>query len=231
MTVSTESTFRFQSTDILRANVADLLLNAPDNAWAHLLLTHGAGEAFDSPFLSAIAEGLEACGVRVTRFEFDYRAQVRHGASRRPPPKMPVLQEEFLNRIAACDQNEPLFIGGKSMGGRVASLVADEMFASGAVRGIVCLGYPFHPVGKPDTLRTAHLQNLAAPTLICQGTRDPFGTPEEVAGYDLSDQIEICWLEDGDHSFKPRKRSGLTQERNLAEAVEAITTFMRRVSA
>jgi len=211
--------------------MADLLLNAPDKAWAHLLLTHGAGEAFDSAFLTAIAEGLEARCVRVTRFEFDYRAQVRHGASKRPPPKMPVLQEEFLSRIAACDQHVPLFIGGKSMGGRVASLVADEVFASGAVRGIVCLGYPFHPVGKPDTLRTAHLPNLATPTLICQGTRDPFGTPEEVAGYDLSDQIEISWLEDGDHGFKPRKRSGLTQELNLAQAVEAIAAFMRRVSA
>ncbi len=210
--------------------MADLLLNVPSNAWAHLLLTHGAGEAFDSMFLTAIAEGLAARGVRTTRFEFDYRAQVRRGASRRPPPKMPVLEAEFLTRIAACDPGLPVFIGGKSMGGRVASLVADEAHASGTVRGVVCLGYPFHPVGKPETLRTAHLKTLVAPTLICQGTRDPFGTPDEVAGYDLSDQIEIIWLEDGDHSFKPRKRSGLTQEQNLAEAVEAIATFMRRLS-
>ncbi len=207
--------------------MTELIVNEADHAWAHLLLTHGASEAVDSPFLTTIADGLAALGVRTARFEFDYRAQVRRGASRRPPPTMPILEEEFRACIAAHDHAGPLFIGGKSMGGRVASLIADDMFASGNVAGIICFGYPFHPVGRPEKLRTAHLENLLAPALICQGTRDPFGTTDDVSGYDLSAQIEIEWLDDGDHGFKPRKRSGATLEQNMAQAIEATARFMK----
>ena len=114
------------------------------------------------------------------------------------------------------------------MGGRVSSLIADEMFAAGQIAGIICLGYPFHPQGKPENLRTAHLKDLSAPALICQGTRDPLGTAEDVAGYDLSDQIEIDWLEDGDHGFKPRKRSGYTLEDHMARTIEVMVQFMKR---
>lgn len=208
--------------------MTDQIVNEPEYAWAHLLLTHGASEAFDSPFLTTMAEGLASLGIRTVRFEFDYLAQVRRGAPRRPPPRMPVLEEEFCDRISAYDTTGPLFIGGKSMGGRVASLIADPMFAAEHVSGIVCLGYPFHPVGRPDKLRTAHLQNLAAPALICQGTRDPFGTTDDVANYELSGQIEIEWLDDGDHGFKPRKRSGATLDQNMAQAIEAVARFMKR---
>jgi predicted alpha/beta-hydrolase family hydrolase len=115
-----------------------------------------------------------------------------------------------------------LVIGGKSMGGRIASLIADEA----GVAGLVCLGYPFHPVGKPDRLRVAHLATLTTPTLIVQGTRDPFGTREEVAGYALSDAIKIHWLEDGDHDFKPRKASGHTQQQHWHDAVAAVAGFI-----
>jgi len=113
-------------------------------------------------------------------------------------------------------------IGGKSMGGRIASMIADDA----GVDGLVCLGYPFHPPGKPEKLRTAHLRDLQTPTLIVQGTRDPFGKPEEVDAYDLSDGIRIVWLEDGDHSFKPRKSSGRTLEQNFGEAIAAIAAFV-----
>lgn len=182
----------------------------------------------DGAFLTTIAEGLAAVGISVTRFEFDYLAQVRNGAARRPPPKMPVLEEEFLAKIAANDLEVPLFIGGKSMGGRVASLIAEDRFAAGTVAGLICLGYPFHPVGKPDKLRTGHLKDLAVPALICQGTRDPFGTVEDVDGYELSPAIELHWVKDGDHSFKPRKRSGTTQEENMSDAIEAVARFIRQ---
>ena len=208
--------------------MADYIFNEADNAWADLLLTHGASEPVDSAFLTTMAEGLAAHGVRTARFEFDYLAQVRRGGSRRPPPKMPVLEEEFRARIATYERSRPLFIGGKSMGGRVSSLIADDMVSAGQIAGIICLGYPFHPVGKPEKLRTAHLKDLSAPALVCQGTRDPFGTTEDVAGYELSDQIEIEWLEDGDHSFKPRKRSGVTLEQNMAQAIDASVRFMTR---
>jgi predicted alpha/beta-hydrolase family hydrolase len=108
------------------------------------------------------------------------------------------------------------------MGGRIASMIADEVGA----RGLACVGYPFHPPGKPEQLRTAHLAALRTPTLILQGTRDPFGTPDEVAGYALSPAIRVQWIEDGDHSLVPRKASGRTRAGNLQTAVEAIAAFV-----
>lgn len=115
------------------------------------------------------------------------------------------------------------------MGGRVASMVADEFHEANLVAGLVCLGYPFHPPEKPDQPRTAHLLNLHTPTLIVQGTRDPFGTPEDVAGYTLSPAITIEWLEDGDHDFRPRKAiSGFTFKEHLTTAADAVAAFTRR---
>jgi predicted alpha/beta-hydrolase family hydrolase len=114
-----------------------------------------------------------------------------------------------------------LLIGGKSMGGRIASMVADDC----AVDGLVCLGYPFHPPGAPDKLRTAHLLGLRTPTLVLQGTRDPFGGEDEVPTYGLSSSIRLHWLGDGDHSFKPRVRSGRTLQQNLTEALDATAAF------
>jgi predicted alpha/beta-hydrolase family hydrolase len=110
------------------------------------------------------------------------------------------------------------------MGGRIATMVAD----GAGVAGVLCLGYPFHPPGKPERLRTEHLKTLKTPTLIVQGTRDPFGNQSEVSSYPRSPSIEVIWVEDGDHSFKPRKKSGRTLEQNLAEAVEICADFIRR---
>src|SRR5262249_24203016 len=97
---------------------------------------------------------------------------------------------------------------GKSMGGRIASLIADEAVS----QGLVCLGYPFHPPGRPQNLRVEHLRHLRTPALIVQGTRDSLGSREEAGGYELSPRIRIAWIDDGDHSFKPTKRSGRTLE-------------------
>ena len=94
------------------------------------------------------------------------------------------------------------------MGGRVASMVADDLFASGAIAGLLCLGYPFHPLGRPERPRTRHLETLRTPTLICQGTRDPMGSRAEVETYALSKAIELRWVEEGDHDLKPRKGPG-----------------------
>ncbi|WP_226625479.1 alpha/beta family hydrolase [Alloyangia pacifica] len=195
-----------------------------------VMLAHGAGAAMDSDFMAHMAALLATHGLRVVRFEFGYMAQRRSGGSKRPPPKVALLQEEYRAAVEALSCDGPLFIGGKSMGGRVASLIADDLFAAGTITGLVCLGYPFHPIGKPETLRTAHLAALQTPALICQGTRDPFGTREEVAGYALSDRISLHWLEDGDHDLKPRKRvSGLSHEDNLADAASAVASWTGRV--
>jgi hypothetical protein len=177
----------------------------------------------DSPFLNIVAAGLGAAGLRAVRFEFPYMRRRRETGERRAPDREPALRAAWKEAIAALGGGERLVIGGKSLGGRMASLVADEM----EVRGLVCLGYPFHPPDKPDRLRTAHLHDLRTPTLIVQGTRDPFGTPEEVAGYDLSPAIRVVWLEDGDHSFKPRASSGLKEKQHLETAVGAVAKFVQ----
>jgi predicted alpha/beta-hydrolase family hydrolase len=116
------------------------------------------------------------------------------------------------------------------MGGRVASMVADEMFAKGEISGLVCLGYPFHPPAKPEQLRTKHLAALKTPTLIFQGTRDEFGTKEEVATYGLSHAIEVIWLEDGDHDLKPRKAiSGFSTADHLKTLAETVKAWAGRI--
>jgi predicted alpha/beta-hydrolase family hydrolase len=199
----------------------DFLFDGPA-AGPLLALAHGAGAAMDSPFLSILAEALGKEGIRVARFEFPYMHARREG--RRPPPdREPVLLATWRTAIAELGGPEKLVIGGKSMGGRMASRIADET----GVRGLVCLGYPFHPPGQPEKTRTAHLADLRTPTLIVQGTRDPLGLREDVEGYELSPQIRLVWLEDGDHSFKPRKSSGRTEKQNLAEALGAVAEFVK----
>ncbi|ETW11153.1 putative hydrolase protein [Roseivivax marinus] len=193
---------------------------------ATLLLAHGSGAPMDTRFMTEVAEGLATRGVSVLRFEFDYMADRRTGGAKRPPPDMAILEEEFRTALAEVDVDGPLLIGGKSMGGRVATLIADEAFESSRIAGVLCLGYPFHPPGKPDNLRTAHLVGLRTPALICQGTRDPFGTPRDVAGYGLSDAIRLHWLEDGDHDLAPRVTvTGLRQSDHLAEVCEVVAQW------
>jgi predicted alpha/beta-hydrolase family hydrolase len=203
--------------------VPEFLCDGPAGADRTIVLAHGAGRGWDSPSLAAIAGGLARAGQRVLRFEFPYMLRRREEGTRRPPDRQPVLLETWR---AVIDELGPdgLVIGGKSMGGRMASLVADEC----GVAGLVCLGYPFHPPARPETTRTGHLAELATPTLIVQGDRDRFGTPEEVAGYLLSESIEMYWMPDGDHDLVPRKKSGLTAEGNWAQAVEAILGFIDR---
>ena len=206
------------------------LFDGPEDAFATLLLAHGAGAPMDSPVLNQTAEALAKAGLRVARFEFASMAARRSG-KRKPPPKAEMLTGEYRAAVDAIDAPGPLIIGGKSMGGRVASLLADELHGQRKTVGLLCLGYPFHPPAKPDQLRTAHLAHLRAPMLICQGTRDPFGTREEVAGYALSDAVKILWLEDGDHDLKPRKRiSGLTAADHLSTMAEAAANWARRIT-
>jgi len=200
----------------------DMLFDGPEAGDLTLVLAHGAGAPMDSPFMNAIAAGVGAAGIRVARFEFPYMRARREG--RRPPPdREPVLRATWHEAIAELGGASQLVLGGKSMGGRFASLVADE---SGA-RGLVCLGYPFHPPGQPAKTRTAHLAGLRTPTLIVQGTRDPLGSRDDVAGYALSPAIRLVWLEDGDHSFKPRAASGHSERGHLAAAVAAVAGFVR----
>lgn len=202
----------------------DLLIDNPAGS-PTLLLAHGAGAGADTPFLTTIATGLASHGVRVIRFEFDYMRRQRATGKRCPPDREPALLACFRRAMELTQlEAAALYVGGKSMGGRMASLLAAEL----PVRGLLCLGYPFHPPGRGDKLRTAHLFSLRCPALVVQGSRDPFGTAEEVTSYGLPGAIELRWLDDGDHSFKPRRRSGHTEAGHLAHAVREVARFLER---
>lgn len=207
----------------------DFLIDGPAGG-STLILAHGAGAAMDSPGMTALTAALTGAGLRIVRFEFDYMASRRRGAGRKPPPRAEKVIPEYRDAVAALASEGPILIGGKSMGGRVASMVADDLHAEGRVAGLVCFGYPFHPPGKPEKTRTAHLERLVTPALIFQGTRDTFGTREDVAGYRLSDRIELVWLEDGDHDLKPRKTvSGFTAADHLTTVAERSRAFAEAV--
>ncbi len=199
-----------------------LLTNGPPGAKDVLVLAHGAGGAMDSPYMNRVAEGVAECGIRVVRFEFPYMAARRLSGKRGAPDREPVLLDSWRQVISELGGGPSVAIGGKSMGGRMASLIADEIH----VRALICLGYPFHPPGQPEKLRTKHLAGLQTPTLIIQGERDPFGTPADVSRYDLSPSIRVEWIKDGNHSLKPRVSSGATEKGNLSRAIELICQFV-----
>lgn len=174
-------------------------------------------------------ELLAARDIATTAFEFAYMAARRTSGSKRPPPKAEALTAEYRDAVNALTKNRKMakpVIGGKSLGGRVASLIADELYAEGKISGLLCLGYPFHPPHMPEKLRTAHLETLKCPALIIQGERDPFGNRAEVEALPLSKSIQLVWMNDGDHDFGPRGRSGFTRKGNLAEAADAVAAFL-----
>ena len=199
-----------------------MLRDGPAEAAITVVLAHGAGAGMDTPFMTRIAEGLAAAGLGVVRFEFPYMQRRRLEGGRRPPDRQPVLLDCWRQTIAELGPASSLVIGGKSMGGRMASLIADEA----GVAGLVCLGYPFHPAGKPERTRTEHLESLATPTLILQGERDTLGNRDDVEDYALSPAIAMHWLADGNHDLKPRKASGRDHEQNLTEAIDAMASFI-----
>jgi predicted alpha/beta-hydrolase family hydrolase len=203
----------------------DFLKTGPPDAAVHFLCAHGAGGGMDSAFLKTMVALLAERGIATHRFEFAYMAARRQGGSRKPPPRAERLIDEYRAAVAAVPAGATLLIGGKSMGGRVASLIADELFARRRIAGLVCLGYPFHPPNKPEQLRTARLEHLACPALIVQGERDPFGGRGEVEAYRLSPAIQFHWVGDGDHDLGPRGASGFTRKGNLAAAADAIAAF------
>jgi uncharacterized protein len=206
------------------------LSTGPDNAAATLILAHGAGGPMDTRFMADFAELMGERGVRVLRFEFAYMAIRRGGGKKRPAPKAETLAPAYVQAVKEAREfvTGRLAIGGKSMGGRVASLVADDLYRTGAIRQLVCLGYPFHPPNMPEKLRTAHLETLRCPALIVQGERDPFGSRDEVAALTLPPTIDIAWSADGDHDFGPRGASGVTRKSNLIAAADRVAEFLLR---
>lgn len=193
------------------------------------LFAHGAGAPMDSAFMNAVAEGVAEAGITVKRFEFPYMVQRRLIGKKRPPDRAPLLKACFLEAIEQLGGMSRCVIGGKSMGGRMASLVAAEH--SEDIPGVVCLGYPFHPIGKMEKTRIDHFSDETVPHCVVQGTRDALGNQEQVATYGLPSAVTIHWLDDGDHDLKPRKKSGLTHEEHIASAISHVVDFIRSLDA
>jgi len=208
--------------------MVDFLFDGPSKSKLTFAFAHGAGAPMDVPFMNKIARGIAEHGIRVARFEFPYmaarRASKKKGGA---PDRQPVLLDTYRQVIEELGGGARVAIGGKSMGGRMATMVADEM----KVRGVVVFGYPFHPPGKPGQLRTAHLEAMRTPALIVQGTRDEFGTREEVGDYALSPSIRFEWIRDGNHSLKPRAASGADETGNIEVAIEAAAAFLKAVAS
>ncbi len=190
--------------------VSRFLIDGPTDATKTYVFAHGAGGPMASSFMKTVARGIAAGGIRVVRFEFPYMAVRR----KRPDPPS-VLLDAFREVISELGDPASLVIGGKSMGGRMATMIADEQHVS----GVLVYGYPFHPPGRPERLRTEHLRTLTTNTVIVQGTRDTFGSRDEVKGYALSPRIAIKWIEGGNHSL------GKTLDEPIALGVRFITSL------
>jgi hypothetical protein len=193
---------------------------------ATFIFAHGAGADSQSEFMKFLQREISSDDINVITFDFPYMLRRQETGKKSPPDRMPKLMESFKQQIAQVN-SEIIVIGGKSMGGRVASMIADEV----KVNGVICMGYPFHPPGKPEKTRTAHLENIQTPTLVLQGTRDTFGKPEEVANYLLSDNITIDWLQDGNHSFETLKRSTISTEETWKLAADKAQAFITSLIA
>lgn len=201
----------------------NLIIDGEDNPIT-FIFAHGAGAGMDHEFMQSVAKGLAFKGIRVIRFNFPYMIKRAEDGKRRPPDRAPKLLEAYQDIIGQVDADK-LVIGGKSMGGRMASHLSEV----DKVAAIACLGFPFHPPGKPEKYKGEHLAELAKPCLILQGERDTFGKREEFADFDLSDSIRVEFIPDGDHSFKPRKSSGYTEQQNIALTVEKLSAFIKEV--
>ncbi|WP_334061611.1 alpha/beta family hydrolase [Alteromonas genovensis] len=219
----------------------DIEIKRSNSPVAQLILGHGAGAGKDHEFMQTMSALFVERNIDVVLFNFPYMQTIKETGKRRPPDKAEKLLQHFHDVVTyietSCVETStlkqtdaenkqaslPTFIGGKSMGGRMATMSIEDM---PSVKGAIAFGYPFHPPGKPEKTRTDHLQAVNKPLLIVQGERDTFGTKSEVAEYALCPSIEISFLADGDHSFKPRKASGFTQVAHIKAAVDKAYDFI-----
>lgn len=201
--------------------MTEVIREGASDAPARILLAHGAGAGMDHAFLTELSRLLAGLDIEVVRFNFPYMSKRALDGKRRPPDRQPVLLDHWRERVREF-AHPRLFVAGKSMGGRMAAEICDEMDAA----GLIVLGYPFHPPAKPDSWRGEVLKQIKTPTLLLQGERDTFGTRAELADFPFSPAVSVHWLTDGDHGFKPRKASGLSEQENLQQAADRIRGFI-----
>lgn len=195
------------------------------DAPVRILLAHGAGAGMEHAFLAELSRLLAGPDIEVVRFNFPYMSKWALDGKRRPPDRQPVLLDHWREMVREF-AHPRLFLAGKSMGGRMAAEISDEIYCEMNAAGLLILGYPFHPPARPDRWRGEVLKQLKTPTLLLQGERDTFGSRVELADFPFSSAVSVHWLTDGDHGFKPRKSSGLCEQDNLQQAASRIRQFV-----
>lgn len=192
-----------------------------------IVLTHGAGANMHHEFMTTMAEGLATSSTRVVRFNFPYMRANAIDGKRRPPDRAPKLIADYALQLSILKQQfqpKRVFLVGKSMGGRMSAILAESL----AVDGVVCLGYPFIPLSGGEA-RLEPIEQCLAPILVIQGERDKFGYKGLVETWPVMNKVQLHWLIDGDHSFKPRKSSGTSLEANLDKAIFVAQEFIAQV--
>ncbi|CAJ1809149.1 hypothetical protein PEKONANI_01500 [Aeromonas jandaei] len=195
------------------------------DAPVRILLAHGAGAGMEHAFLAELSRLLAGPDIEVVRFNFPYMSKRALDGKRRPPDRQPVLLDHWREMVREF-AHPRLFLAGKSMGGRMAVEISDEIYCEMNAAGLLILGYPFHPPARPDRWRGEVLKQIKTPTLLLQGERDTFGSRVELADFPFSSAVSVHWLTDGDHGFKPRKSSGLCEQDNLQQAASRIRQFV-----
>ena len=195
------------------------------DAPVRILLAHGAGAGMEHAFLAELSRLLAGPDIEVVRFNFPYMSKRALDGKRRPPDRQPVLLDYWREMVREF-AHPRLFLAGKSMGGRMAAEISDEIYCEMNAAGLLILGYPFHPPARPDRWRGEVLKQIKTPTLLLQGERDTFGSRVELADFPFSSAVLVHWLTDGDHGFKPRKSSGLCEQDNLQQAASRIRQFV-----
>jgi predicted alpha/beta-hydrolase family hydrolase len=190
-----------------------------------VLLAHGAGADMNASTLTSVADALADAKIPSLRFNFPYKSAGRSGPDR--PPVLEASVREAIAELARRTKLDPqrFVLGGRSMGGRICSMVA----AVDGALGLTLLGYPLHPPGKPEQLRVDHFSKLTMPVLFASGTRDAFGTPDELKKHakKIKGRVTFHWIDTADHGFKPLKSSGITQPQALDGVAEAVVAFVR----
>jgi len=217
---------------------SELLITSAEDAVANFVFAHGAGADMHHTFMQQVSDLLATMHINVIRFNFTYMNKRLADGKRYPPDRMPKLlaayhavlkQLEQSSKLNDIDLTLPLYIGGKSMGSRVAATILaneDGLYPIKHINGLICLGYPFHPQKKIEQLRLEPLLAANKPSLIIQGERDALGNKEEILSYDLPQNYKTVFLTDGDHSFKPRVKSGFSLEQHILSAVKQIVSFI-----
>ena len=207
----------------------NILINGPKEAKNILLLAHGAGAPMDSIFMNTISDGLNNNGIITFRFEFPYMEKRRSGKNTFPD-KLDVLCDFYKKiyfNIKKANPDKNIWLGGKSMGGRVSTLISRSL----DIKGVIVFGYPFHPINKLDKLRLESLQLSGPPILIIQGTRDKFGTITEVKKYKIHKNNTIFWIKDGDHSYNTLKKSELSSKDAIVQAYNEASVFIKKTKS